>query len=293
MADQPITITTAANHIPTIWSSETIDAVEGKVVLAGLVDRHFEKQLKVGDTLNIPFISNMTATAKTGASNITLNTITEQYEQITCTTHEHVAFAVEDIVAVQSNTGLRSKYTKKAGYVIGASMDETIAALAANFSQYVGTLGLELTDDNLIRAWQYLEDFDMPESDRFIYISPAAYAGLMKLDKFMHADYVGGGGKGVRNAFVGKLYGANVHTSTLTYKAAANQCAGWFCHKSGVALIQQHLKTTSQYSIHEDADVVLSTNLFGLTEIVMPPKTEGGAAGSEVDYANVYLKTIS
>lgn len=293
MADQPITVTTSANHLPKIWSSETIDAVEGKVVLAGLVDRHFEKQLRVGTTAYVPFISNMTASTKTGASNITLNTITEQYETITCTTHEHVAFAVEDIVKVQSNINLRSKYTKKAGYVIGASMDETIAALAANFSQTVGTLGLELTDDNLIRAWQYLEDFDMPESDRFIYISPGAYAGLMKLDKFMHADYVGGGGKGVRNAYVGKIYGANIHTSTLTYVAAANQCAGWFCHKSGVALVQQQLKTTSQYSIHEDADVVLTTNLFGCTEIVMPPKTEGGAAGSEVDYANVYLKTIS
>lgn len=292
MANTPITVTTAANHIPTIWSSETIDAVEGKVVLAGLVDRHFEKQLKVGDTLNVPFISNMTANTKTGASNITLNTITEEYDIVTCTTHEHVAFAVEDIVKVQSNTGLRAKYTKKAGYVIGASMDETIAALSPSFSQTVGTLGLELTDDNLIRAWQYLEDFDMPGEDRFIYISPAAYAGLMKLDKFMHADYVGGGGKGVRNAYVGKLYGANIHTSTLHNVPSAGQCAGWFCHKSGVALIVQHAKTTTQYSIHEDADVVLTTNLFGTTEIVMPTKAEGGVAGSEVDHANVYLKTI-
>jgi len=285
-----ITTTTAVCHIPEIWSAETIDAVEGKVVLAGLVDRRFEKELKVGDTLNIPYISNLTAGTKAANTNISLETITEATEQITVTTHEYCAFGVENIVEVQSKTNLRAKYTQKAGYVLGASMDEVLAALATSFSHSVGTLGVELTDDNIIRAWQYLEDFDMPGEDRFIYLSPAAYAGLMKLDKFMHADYVGGGGQGVRNAFVGKLYGAQVYTSTLFKLVAAGQCADWFCHKSGVALVQQQIKTRSDYVIERDADVVLATNIFGNTEVLIPPKTEGGATA--LDYANVYLATI-
>ena len=285
-----ITTTTAVCHIPEIWSAETIDAVEGKVVLAGLVDRRFEKELNVGDTLNIPYISNLTAGTKAANTNISLETITEATEQITVTTHEYCAFGVENIVEVQSKTNLRAKYTQKAGYVLGASMDEVLAALATSFSHSVGTLGVELTDDNIIRAWQYLEDFDMPGEDRFIYLSPAAYAGLMKLDKFMHADYVGGGGQGVRNAFVGKLYGAQVYTSTLFKLVAAGQCAGWFCHKSGVALVQQQIKTRSDYVIERDADVVLATNIFGNTEVLIPPKTEGGATA--LDYANVYLATI-
>ena len=290
MAVSTVTTTTAACHIPEIWSAETIDAVEGKVVLAGLVDRRFEKDLKVGDTVNVGYISNLTPASKTANTNISLEAVTEASEILTVDQHEYVAFGVENIVEVQSKTDLRAKYTKKAGYGLGSSMDELLAACAASFSHYVGTLGVELTDDDLIRAWQYLEDFDMPEEDRFIYLKPAAYAGLMKLDKFMHADYVGGGGKGVRNAYVGKLYGANVHTSTLAYSASSGQCAGWFCHKSGVALVQQQIRTRSDYVIERDADVVLATNIFGYTEVLIPPKTEGG--GTAVDYANVYLRTI-
>jgi len=290
MAAGTVTTTTAVCHIPEIWSAETIDAVEAKVVLAGLVDRRFEKELKVGDTVNAPYISNLTASTKSANTNISLQTITEGSQIITVATHEYCAFGVENIVEVQSKTNLRAKYTQKAGYVLGASMDEVLAALAASFSHTVGTLGVELTDDNIIRAWQYLEDFDMPDSDRFIYLAPAAYAGLMKLDKFMHADYVGGGGQGVRNAFVGKLYGAQVYTSTLCNAPSAGQCAGWFCHKSGVALIQQQVRTRSDYVIERDADVVLATNIFGDSEILIPPKTEGGATA--VDYANVYLKSI-
>lgn len=290
MTASTITTTTAACHVPELWDPDTIDAVEGKVVLAGLVDRRFEKKLKVGDTLNIGYISNLTASSKTANTNVTLEAITEASEIITVSTHEHVCFAVEDIVKVQSQTDMRKEYTNKIGYALASSMDEILAALATSFTNNVGTLGIELTDDNLIRAWQYLEDFNMPETDRFIYIKPAAYAGLMKLDKFMHADYVGGGGKGVRNAYVGQLYGANVHTSTLCNAPSAGQCAGWFCHKSGVALIQQQVKTRSDYVIERDADVVLGTNLFGYTEVLIPPATEGGSTA--LDYANVELKTI-
>jgi len=280
----------AACHIPEIWSSETIDAVEGTIVLAGIVDRRFEKELKVGDNLNIPYISNLTASALAADTNVTIEAVTEASEIITVGTHEHICFAVENITQVQSKTNLRKKYTERIGYGLASSMDELLAALSPSFDHSVGTLGLELTDDNLIRAWQYLEDFNMPSADRFIYLKPAAYAGLMKLDKFMHADYVGGGGKGVREAFVGNLYGAKVYTSTLCNLPASGQCAGWFCHKSGVALIQQQIKTRSDYDINRNADMVLGTNIFGYSEILIPPATEGG--GTAVDYANVELKTI-
>lgn len=290
MAASTVTTTTAANHIPELWDTETIDAVEGKVVLAGLVDRRFEKKLKVGDTLNIGYISNLTASALAANTNVTLEAITEAVEIITVSTHEHVCFAVDNMVTVQAQTNMRRKYTEKIGYALGSSMDEILSALATSFSQSVGTLGLELTDDNLIRAWQYLEDFNMPSGDRFIYLKPAAYAGLLKLDKFMHADYVGGGGRGVREAYIGKLYGADVFTSTLCNAPGSGQCAGWFCHKSGVALIQQQIKTRSDFVIDRNADMVLGTNIFGASEILIPPTTEGGATA--VDYANVYLKTI-
>jgi len=291
MATTTTGVTQATCHIPELWDTETIDAVEAKVVLAGLVDRRFEKKLKVGDNLNIGYICNLAASAKTENTNVTMSAITEGSEIITVGTHEHVCFGIEDIIKVQSQTNLRQKYTEKIGYALGSSMDEVLSALATSFSQSVGTLGIELTDDNLIRAWQYLEDFNMPQTDRFIYLKPAAYAGLMKLDKFMHADYVGGGGKGVREAYVGRVYGANVYTSTLCNAPASGQCAGWFCHKSGVALIQQQIKTRSDYVIERDSDVVLGTNLFGYTEILIPPRTEGGSTA--LDYANVYLKTIA
>ncbi len=290
MTASTVTTTTAANHIPELWDTETIDAVEGKVVLAGLVDRRFEKKLKVGDTINVGYISNLTASALAANTNVTLEAITEAVEIITVDTHEHVCFAVDNMVTVQAQTNMRRKYTEKIGYALGSSMDEILAALSPSFDHSVGTLGLELTNDELLRAWQYLEDFNMASSDRFIYLKPAAYAGLLKLDKFIHADYVGDAGRGVREAYVGKIYGADIYTSTLCNEPAGGQGAGWFCHKSGMALIQQQIKTRSDFVIDRNADMVLGTNIFGKSEILIPPATEGG--GTAVDYANVYLKTI-
>ena len=175
-----LTVTQAACHIPELWSPDTIDAVEANVVMAGLVQRKWERDLKVGDILNIGYISNPTASTKTANTNISLEVIgpseAEASETITVNTNQYVAFGVENITEVQSKTNLRSKYTEKGGYALASAVDTNLAALPASFSQIVGTLGVELTYDNLLRGDQYLNDGNAGGEDRFIIVGPAAKA---------------------------------------------------------------------------------------------------------------------
>src|SRR3990167_2783769 len=112
MAATPITVTTAACHIPELWSTKTRDAVEANVVVAGLVDQTYLSRLKggPGDTMNIPYISNLTANTKTAATNVTLEAITEASQTVSISTHQHVAVAEDNIAAVQSLTDMMAKY---------------------------------------------------------------------------------------------------------------------------------------------------------------------------------------
>src|SRR3990167_1708031 len=161
-----LTITQAACHIPELWSPDTRDAVEATVVAAARVEseKYGLSELKggPGDTMNIPYISNPTANTKSANTNVTLEVIgsagAEASQSFTVGTHQHVAFAVENITEVQSKTNLRSKYTNKAGYALAAAADTNLHPLPQSFSQIVGSLGVEPTEDNWLRAAQYMDD---------------------------------------------------------------------------------------------------------------------------------------
>lgn len=266
------------------------------MVIADQVERKWEKELPFGDIVNIGYISNPTASTKTANANVSLEVIgpssAEASDTITVNTHQYVAFGLENITKVQSKTDLRSKYSTKAGYALASAVDTNLATLPQNFSNSVGTLGIELTYDNLLRAWQYLGDANAPESDRYIILGPAATAGILKLDEFKSSDYVGPetAGQAVRDAFIGKILGAPTFNTTLLRAPAGSQHEGFFCHKLGVALLMQDVKSRAAFAIERDAEVLTFTQIYGYNEILVPPVTAGG--GTALDTHNVLLNTI-
>lgn len=262
------------------------------MVAAGLVEseRFGLKELVGGDgdTQNIPYISNPTANTKTANTNITLEEIgpsgAEASQSFTISTHQHVAFAVENIVLVQSRTDLRAKYTDKAGYALGAAADTNLHTLPQSFSQTVGTLGVEPTFDNWQTASQNLDDANAPEENRFIICRPATYYSMRKLDQFVNADYTATLGRmKVGRSQVGTIFGnVPVYKTTLVRAPSAGQAENWFCQKTGVYYVSQEMRTRADFVIERDADVVLSTHIYGYEEALQPPITAGGGAATDV-----------
>ena len=288
-----LTVTQAACHIPELWSPDTRDAVEATVVAAARVEsrKHGLSELKggPGDTMHIPYISNPTANTKSADSNITLEVIgpssAEASQTFTVSTHQQVAFAVENITNVQSKTNLRSKYTTKAGYALAAAADTNLHTLPQSFSNIVGTLGVEPTFDNWQRASQYLDDANAPEDGRFIIVRPATYYAMRKIEQFVNADYTGGvsgGNLKVAREQVGTIWGnVPVFKSTLVRAPSAGQAENWYCHREGVYYCSQDLRTRADFVINMDSDVVLSTHIYGYAEALQPPITAGGGAATD------------
>jgi hypothetical protein len=238
--------------------------------------------------MNIPYISNPTANTKTANTNITLEVIgpssAEASQSFTISTHQHVAFAVENITDVQSKTNLRAKYTDKAGYALGAAADTNLHTLPQSFSQTVGTLGLEPTFDNWQTGAQNLDDANAMEENRFIIVRPATYYSMRKLDQFVNADYTATLGQmKVGRSQVGTIFGTvPVYKTTLVRAPSGGQAENWFCHKEGVYYCSQDLKTRADFVINMDSDVVLSTHIYGYEEALQPPITAGGGAATDV-----------
>ncbi len=203
----------------------------------------------------------------------------------------------ESIAELQSDIELRTRYTGGMGYSLMATVEgdatSGLASLPSSFSQLVGTLGDDVTDDDLLGAVRYLDNGDVPQANRFLYGSPGLRVSLLKLDKFTRQDYVGQGDAemAVKRARVGMVYGAPVFISTLANNnpSSAGTSYGWFCHKEGVALIiQQKPVSHAQWILLSDGWGVLTSLVYQFVERLLPPSTIGG--GSSDDRFNVGVR---
>lgn len=279
MGVNTVTTTTAANWIPENWAAELQDATTAWTGLSDLVDRSFEDSLAVGDIVNIPDRSNPAVRFKTADTAGTYSNVTETQDVLTVNLQAYCGFIVEDIAEIQSKYAVRSEYTQATTYslmsVVEGDVTSGLASLPANFSQLVGSLGVEPTTDNLIRAVQYLDDGDVPETDRFFYMSPGTHASLLKQDVFVSGDY--GPMGGVSSGRITKpVYGATTHVSSLASNspATSGQSYSWFCHKKGVALAIQRAPTVhTQWENLEIAWGVVADVIYGHTEHLILPST--------------------
>lgn len=269
-----ITVTTGANFIPEIWSMETQRAAEAALVMAPLVKR-FDSLVKGrGDTIHVPHISNLTANDKAANTEVTTQTITESETTISINKWKETSFEVEDMVKVQSNYDLMSEYTNKAGYAIAGAVDTDLLALYAELtSTAVGAYGTPLSDATLVSAIQALDEANAPIEDRALVIKPSDKAAIMKLDKFVKADYLGQYNqatpvqRGPNNRYLwGEIYGTPVYYTTQVAQTAGTPVEnhGMLFHKEAFALaLQQAPRTQSNYWAKDLAWLVTVDVIYG------------------------------
>ena len=283
MANGNITTTTAANFIPEIWSKDAKIAVEANLVLAKRVNRQFESELQVGDTLHIPDVSNMSVSDKSAGTDVTFETITEGETQVVINKHKYAAFKLEDIVKVQANQDLMARYTDRMGYGLAKKVDSDLGALYTDLGQTVGSQGSAVTDANLRRAIQYLDDADAPSGDRTWVVKPAAMSDILGIDKFVRADAVGYLAsmspivratleRGEFNpaevkGYFGQIYGLAVFVSTNLASSGTSPITyhNLLFHRDAFVLVmQQDIRVQVDYNIRSLADEVVADCIYGV-----------------------------
>lgn len=271
MATGNITVTTATNFIPEIWSAEVKRAVESNLTMARLVIRDFEGEIKQkGDTVHIADISNLSVGNKTASSIVTYETITEDKTSILIDKHKYAGFKLEDIVAVQSNVNLMTEYSNKVGYALAKQIDTDLLTLYTALSQSCGTDNTAITDDVFLAAVQFLDLADAPETDRSAVFNAGDKANFLHVDNFVRYDSTGIGGQQnpiIRGQF-GELYGVKVYfTTNVTTTGSPSGNHNLMFHKEAFALaLQKDVRIQSQYDIDYLAEKVVGDVLYGVSE---------------------------
>lgn len=218
--------------VPEIWSAQLQVKLEGALVLAsGLVcNRDFEGEIRnVGDTVHVPMeLLDPTVSSyhmQNGLS--TPEELTLLDTSVTITEADAFNFRVEDIAAVQNAVkGLVAKGQDRAARKLAEKADQFVSGLitAAEASEdergyKVEKVEREAKDkayEAIVAANLILDSHDVPQTGRYIVISPRVRAELLLDERFISADKYGAGSV-ITNGEIGRILGMPVYMTTVMY----------------------------------------------------------------------------
>ena len=238
---------------------------------------------KKGDTIVIPFISDVTANQKVATQAVTIQAIAEGMKSVVIDQHWEVSHLFEDVLMMQSRYDLRSEYTKKAAYALAKNVDSALytALLAALSSTYkvIGSDGstaanlttsniAQITDAGLRRAIQTLDDNLAPAEDRCLIIPPSMKNALLGIDKFTLFQHFGNANALQKGVF-GEIYGIPVRISTNCYSGTTSDGVAYrvafLAHKDAMCIaMQQDIRVQAEYKTENLGTLVVSDMLYGI-----------------------------
>ena len=262
-----VTATTADKFIDEHWSPELNRAIEFDTVIFSLFSDWSKRMSGSGDLFHLPARHNLTANTKSASSDATPEALTETEQTFTVSTHQVVAQEIEDFAQVMSKYDIRNEFTMAASYALARARDVAAAALLDdNSTQTVGVLTAEMTDDNMIRAWQYGADNSAKGEGKGV-VSPACWGGLLKIEKFTNQLYNGdSAGKAVHQAQIGKVYQSTFYQSQLTVGTAPNSSGHLWWGDHFFKIIKKQPKQDAWFSPLAKAWVLATDQIYGVFE---------------------------
>lgn len=216
MVSTSLTSTTGAQFNPAITSKKYIDIREANLGFAGTASTKYRDDAGVGTTIKWVTITAFAAAAKTEGNDapITFTANTESAVTLTINQHQYAAFDLEEREAALSIVDQQTIYAARSAYAVNKAIDTTMGALVAGITNTTGTLTQDITDDDVRRSIQYLDDADVPAEDRFFAMSPATKNSMLSIDRYASSDFVSGGGTDLVKGSVGTIFGLKAWNST-------------------------------------------------------------------------------
>lgn len=292
---------TVPHFVREVWADEIIKAAKFAEVLLPLINRSWQSMLSKGDVLHLGRLSNLgTSNIPADGSDLTFEAPQESKQDLVVDQQKYAAIMVGSITEVQSHIDVLGQYTSQLGYALTRVKEVLVANQFQNLSaNVVGTLGVELTSDDYLSAWQKLKEAGIfegstaPGSEFNIALSPAAYAAALKVDVFANKQY-NGSANTVQGVAVGNIYGFDVNISNLLRVPAANQHECVAMHRDCYAFVEQEgQRVESDRLVQKLVDIAVAWSVYGVAEVNFPPEAAPGSTTyTAVDNRGVLLRTV-
>ena len=284
--------TNLANTVPQMYSHMTADYREANFVFVNLFDRKYESDLSEGDRVFIHGVNSFQDTQDTttlaanpssgslGAAGAGDSSGVLSFDEaslrsrisLIADTHVYQAFELEYEADLFSNIGLMEKLTKACGYAVAHRIDDDAAALVDNFSQTVGSVTVGLTESDVKRGVQYLNDAFAPEDGRVFVFSPAEQMNLFGIERFINAQYSASIGNvnvdSKYKGYVTNILGLDWYMSlNVEGTNAAGHDNGMWQKEACATLVVEESRPVSHYEISTDTTRYAVHAIYGFVEV--------------------------
>ncbi len=269
MASNAMTAANIAPYIPEMWSLKVLAEYEKSLIVAQHCDRQYQSELKYGDTLNVPNLSNFTGAQTVNLTlDLTLVPTVQNTTQIIVNYQYYQAVGEGFAEEIQDRPDFLPAALGKCAYDVAKILEDKILILVNSLTtNTAGTEGDELTVDTFLSAYEGLNESDVPENDRAWFIDPESVTDIIGTDFFVRMDYVP---EGIHtNGFQGRqILGSPVYmTNNLNVINSSYHAAVYF-QKEWVAIISQEAPTVFKFYWDEKfTDVVGVRTLFGIAQM--------------------------
>ena len=280
MATTDTDTTNLSSSVPQMYSHMTADYREANFLYVNLFDRKYEADLSEGDRVFIHGVDRFQAETASQANSLSTAGGSLTFDEanlmarisLIADTHIYQAFDLEYEADLFSNIGLMEKLTKASGYAVAHRIDDDAAALVDNFSQTVGTAAVGLTESDVKRGVQYLNDAFAPEDGRVFVFSPAEQMNLFGIERFVNAQYSASIGNvnvdSKYKGYVTNILGMDWYMSlNVEGTNAAGHDNGLWQKEACATLIVEESRPVSHYEIGTDTTRYAVHAIYGFVEV--------------------------
>lgn len=243
-----------------------------KLVCANLVNTSYKADLKLGDKVNIPVMSALTAAAvdvtTTGVITNLNTSIGTTAESITINKWYECPVQIDDSVRLQTMVGDMAEIcARNAAYQVAKQVDTEINTLFENLSgdSVYGSDGQTFTDDIMIALMETLDKSDVDRDNRSLIIDPSTIADIYKIDKFVRLDYQKT--PVVATGNIGQMYGVPVYV-TNNLEDATTGSYGALLHRDAIGLVIQEGPTVRRWREETRHSTIINVDtVWGCAEI--------------------------
>lgn len=271
------TKTTVDTTVPEVWSKVLRNTTEKNLVWGNLFDHSFEDEFSgtPTDTIHVQGVDNFSAADAYTAGDDPLTFTAASFKtqlNISINRHYYKAFQLDKDAELFTNVPLMKELSAKIGYAVGLEYDTFLAGFPDDFGNTVGTLAVALTDDDIIRGDQYLNDAFAPKESRYFVFSAAEDANFKKIEKYVNADYakaVGSIDTGHGRGYVARIHGLDwYYSDNVEGSNAAGHDSAIFQKEAVATVVKDPMRTEGPFfELESDSTQYVVHNVYGVLEI--------------------------
>lgn len=269
--------------IPEVWNAQLLVALKKAYVFGqpGVCNRNYEGDIaEFGDTVHIGSLSRPTiSTYVKNSTAINPQTLTTTDQTLLIDQAKYFAFEVDDVDARQVRNGgeLLNKAASEAAEGLGDTADQFLAGLMTTGAGTILTAQDAATADAaflVVRKLRVaLDKANVPQSGRFLVVSPEFYALILGDSRFINAAAYGSS-RPIQNGEVGSILGFAVLVSNNLPAGTAGTppevsnfvVAG---HPMALTFAEQINKTEAYRPESSFSDAIKGLHLYG-AKVVRP-----------------------